>query len=169
MTKAWYVVFPMALFFFCFSFQSFMLHIGTAFYAHFQRALTYMKWKVGNYLTCAGNESSGDNENEAVRDGNVRIPMFILDLSGFIPAALCVSAFVYSSYKQRFHVGLWYKTFLIACCMAVMKGILDVVTILPDSIGWNQCKERLGEPALQKMRNRHFFSNFWGSIWQAGI
>lgn len=26
--------------------------------------------------------------------------------------------------------------------MAVMKGILDVVTILPDSIGWNQCLTR---------------------------
>ena len=30
-----------------------------------------------------------------------------------------------------------------------MKGILDVVTILPDSIGWEQCKERLGDPVLQ--------------------
>ncbi|CAK9005340.1 unnamed protein product [Durusdinium trenchii] len=185
MTKAWYVVFPMALFFFCFSFQSFMLHIGTAFYVRYMERIegalpegTDLHEVEGGELfdlvartvaLSAGNESSGDNENEAVRDGNVRIPMFILDLSGFIPAALCVSAFVYSSYKQRFHVGLWYKTFLIACCMAVMKGILDVVTILPDSIGWNQCKERLGEPALQKMRNRHFFSNFWGSIWQALI
>jgi len=64
-------------------------------------------------------------------------------------------------------VGLWYKTYLIACCMAVMKGILDVVTILPDSIGWKQCKERLGPEAFEKMKDRHFFTDFWGSMSQA--
>ena len=31
--------------------------------------------------------------------------------------------------------------------MAVMKGILDVVTILPDSIGW---KQNLGPEGLQE-------------------
>jgi hypothetical protein len=33
--QLWYVVFPMMLFFFCFSFQSFMLHIATALYVRY--------------------------------------------------------------------------------------------------------------------------------------
>jgi len=183
-TQAWYVVFPMVVFFFCFGFQSFMLHIATAFYVRYMERIdnvlphsTELSDVEGGELfdlvartvaLTAVNETSGESE-EAVRNGNVRIPMSILDLSGFIPAALCVSAFAYSYYKGRFHVGLWYKTYLIACCMAVMKGILDVVTILPDSIGWKQCKERLGPEAFEKMKDRHFFSDFWGSMAQAVV
>lgn len=184
-TQLWYVVFPMMLFFFCFSFQSFMLHIATALYVRYMERIDNVLPERTNLADVEGGElfdlvartvalaAAHGNETEAseeaVRNGNVRIPMSILDLSGAIPAALCTSAFLFSYYKGRFHVGLWYKTYLIACCMAVMKGILDVVTILPDSIGWKQCKERLGPEAFEKMKDRHFFTDFWGSMSQAVV
>ena len=43
--------------------------------------------------------------------------------------------------------------------MAVMKGILDVVTILPDSIGW---KQNLGSEGLQErmLENLGWLYNF---------
>ena len=43
--------------------------------------------------------------------------------------------------------------------MAVMKGILDVVTILPDSIGW---KQNLGPEGLQErmLENLGWLYNF---------
>lgn len=37
---------------------------------------------------------------------------------------------------------LWSKVFLIASLLFVFKGLLDCVTILPDSIGWEQCMKR---------------------------
>ena len=85
-----------------------------------------------------------------MRNGNLRIPLSILDVSGrgplikelrtaggLLPGALCApeaqipikfvlflarmtprGAFLYSAYKRDrgFHIGMWYKTILIACC-----------------------------------------------------
>jgi len=184
--QATYVLYPMFLFFCCFALQSFLLHVTTALYV---RYMDRIKDELET-LRSASNQPVGlakveggemfdlvshlfvateTGENEAVRDGNVKIPMFILDLSGIIPAGLCVLTFGASAYLNRFHIGLWYKTFLVACCMAIMKGILDLVTVLPDSIGWKQCQERLGDAALQQLRDRRWFSNFWATLWQAMI
>ncbi|CAJ1395751.1 unnamed protein product [Effrenium voratum] len=176
--QAWYVIFPVLLFMLCFAIQSFFLHIATAFYVRYmdrlQNSVESLGAKVGSTVDLAAVEggelfdlvarmaatNSTSDPTEAVRDGNIKIPMIVLDLSGIIPAFLCVSCFAYSFVQKRFHIGLWYKTFLIACCMAIMKGVLDVVTVLPDSIGWQQCKDRLGEVGLQKMLHRHFFTDF---------
>ncbi|CAE7786413.1 ppdK [Symbiodinium sp. CCMP2456] len=185
--KAKYVLYPMFLFFCCFALQSFLLHVTTALYVRYmdriKDELETLKLASSNQPVGLSKVEGGEmfdlvshlfvatetGENEAVRDGNVKIPMFILDLSGIIPAGLCVLTFGASAYLDRFHIGLWYKTFLVACCMAIMKGILDLVTVLPDSIGWNQCQARLGDAALQQLRDRRWFSNFWATLWQAII
>ncbi|CAJ1341424.1 unnamed protein product [Effrenium voratum] len=168
--QVWYVLFPLLLFMLCFALQSFLLHVATAFYVRFMARLENSVESFDANLTAVeGGElfdlvarmvaTDAASDQEAVPDGNHKIPTFVLDLSGAIPGALCVSAFAFSALKGRFHIGLWYKTFLIACSMAIIKGVLDIVTVLPDSIGWQQCKDRLGPAAYDKMLNRHFFQS----------
>ncbi|CAE7760478.1 ppdK [Symbiodinium sp. KB8] len=184
--KAKYVLYPMFLFFCCFALQSFLLHVTTALYVRYMdrikveledlrsdsnHSVGLSKVEGGEMFDLVSHlfVATETGENEAVRDGNVKIPMFILDLSGIIPAGLCVLTFGASAWLDRFHIGLWYKTFLVACCMAIMKGILDLVTVLPDSIGWKQCQARLGDDALARLRKRAWFSNFWATLSEAII
>jgi len=60
------------------------------------------------------------------------------------------------------------KTMLVASCMAILKGTWDAMTVLPDSIGWESCKERLGEDGLAEMRNMSFIlGSFLTEVWGA--
>jgi len=48
--------------------------------------------------------------------------------------------------------------------MAVVKGVFDVVTILPDSSGWHTCKERLGNDGFQRVRHLDLFGSWFQSL-----
>jgi len=98
--------------------------------------------------------------------GKASVPMRILDASGFIPLVLCVTAYVYSWWRGQFSIGLWNKTFIVASCMAVLKGVFDVVTILPDSSGWNTCQQRLGHKTIEQFKQARFAEDLDGAFWR---
>eukprot|EP00927_Polykrikos_kofoidii_P010098 TRINITY_DN14272_c0_g1_i1.p1 TRINITY_DN14272_c0_g1~~TRINITY_DN14272_c0_g1_i1.p1 ORF type:complete len:530 (-),score=70.17 TRINITY_DN14272_c0_g1_i1:67-1656(-) len=53
---------------------------------------------------------------------------------------------------------VWTKTLLSASVLMMFKGVLSMVTILPDSSGWSSCvSERLQEDGLAWMREKHGF------------
>jgi len=71
------------------------------------------------------------------------------------------------SYKNgHTNLCLWTKTFLVLSCMALLKGLFDVVTILPDSSGWDVCKERLQKEGVAALRPIHFTQHFWSAFFE---
>lgn len=173
--QCWYIVRPMFLFFFSFAFQSLMLHITTHFY------IVYMIQEEGDnerienggqLLDLVGNFvarwlGTGAEGQGAVLEGSVAIPLKLLDASGGVPLLLCGGCYVLAFFYEGFNIGLWNKSFMVASILAIMKGIFDVITILPDSIGWESCKDRLGEAGLRTMRENHFIHNFWPTLFKA--
>merc|ERR1719210_3286528 len=73
-------------------------------------------------------------------------------------------AYLYAAYRGNFNIGLWNKTFIVGSIMAILKGIFDVVTILPDSTGWKSCKERLGKEGIASFREMSFVADFDGAF-----
>jgi hypothetical protein len=93
------------------------------------------------------------------------IPLMLLDASGAIPMLLCFGSYVITTWKGDCHIGLWCKTFLIASIMATIKGVFDLVTILPDSSGWENCKNRLGPDGIEAFKTMFDFSgNFFAAL-----
>lgn len=56
---------------------------------------------------------------------------------------------------------LWTRTLIAGAVLAALKGFLAVVTIIPDSDGWDACKARLGSDGLRFFRH--------GSSWGYGF
>eukprot|EP00440_Ansanella_granifera_P062198 gb/GFBE01067432.1/.p1 GENE.gb/GFBE01067432.1/~~gb/GFBE01067432.1/.p1 ORF type:complete len:601 (+),score=109.87 gb/GFBE01067432.1/:1-1803(+) len=178
--KAWYLIVPMLLFMVCFGFQSFLLHVATHFYVYYMEAGPPARRHsggqlydlIGNYVgSLVLSQNHNVTEEGAVIEGNVDVPLTALDISGAVPLAMCVAAYVLAMWQHSFNIGLWNKTFLVASIMAVLKGVFDAVTILPDSIGWDDCKERLGEAGLETIRQldwtqKSFFSTLGRAVFE---
>jgi len=178
--KLGYVAGPMILFMTCFAIQSFLLHVATHFYVRYmesgpqsRRESEGMLFDIGaefvaGYVgtTAATTKASTDG---AVSDseGRIKIPLAALDASGIIPCVLCAMSFTRSLWQGYFHIGLWTKAFLVASIAAVLKGVFDAVTVLPDSIGWKACKARLTEEGLDQMRSVHWRHNFFSGLLEA--
>jgi len=103
----------------------------------------------------------------AVTEGRFEIPLMILDASGVTPAMICMFSFVFGWTQNSFSIKVWTQTFIVASTMAVFKGIADVVTIMPDSIGWEACKERLQGGGLRQMEDMDFSGNIVSGLMQA--
>lgn len=172
--KARYIIWPMCLFAMAFAFQSFMLHAATHFYVYYMdHGSAHRRHEGGQLFDLVGNGvaqflvKNQTAHQGPVIQGSIKIPLKVLDASGAIPALLCVVAYLISSRHDAFNIGLWMKTGIVASMCAIMKGLFDVVTILPDSIGWASCQERLSKPGLAEMRRFHWFDDFWGTLWSA--
>lgn len=176
--KMGYVAGPMLLFMICFAIQSFLLHVATHFYVRYmdsgpqsRRDSEGMLFDVGAEFVAGYVGTTKANHHGAVSDseGRVNIPLWALDASGIIPCIFCASSFIRSLCQGYFHIGLWTKAFLVASIVAVLKGVFDAVTILPDSIGWKACKARLTDDGLAQMRSVHwrhnFLSGFLEQLW----
>jgi hypothetical protein len=107
------------------------------------------------------------NNIGAVTSGSVKIPLVVLDLTGAIPGIICMLSYLATAYKGNFNIGLWNKTFIVGSIMAVMKGIFDAVTIMPDSIGWEACKARLTDSGIEQIRSFHFSHGFLPALFRA--
>lgn len=193
--RLYYIACPMAMFFMAFVFQSFMLHVATRLYVRYMDKGSEERRHdggqlfdlVGQFIAAKYRESQGmsitSRSQGAVLEGSLPIPMKLLDLTAMVPLALCFMSYLFTFVlecgggarlgwtaikdKATFNIGLWNKTFLVASCMAVLKGVFDVVTILPDSIGWEACQARLEDGGLKQLRGFHFIHEFWPTLWDA--
>mmetsp|Transcript_135381 Transcript_135381/g.432898 ORF Transcript_135381/g.432898 Transcript_135381/m.432898 type:complete len:528 (+) Transcript_135381:151-1734(+) len=163
--KLWYLSFPCGIFAFCFFIQSVMLHLATHFYIYYmeleekagggkhQHARLFDL--VGNWIAwLVGGERK--KTGDAIIDGNVQIPIKLLDASGLIPVFLFCSVYAFAVFRDKFSIGLWNKTFIVASCMALLKGTFDLVTIMPDSMGWENCKARISESERETFHSLKF-------------
>jgi len=141
---------PMSLFkwltpvfacFMSFCFQSVMLHLATMNYV----------WSHTEPLSDMGHRLLGEQ----------KISMKVLDcISMGAMAAFMLGALVLRDLR------LWIKVFSCASMLFFWKGVLDYITIMPDSIGWENCKERLtpaGDNFFQGLQHASA-SKFWREL-----
>jgi len=166
--KAWYIFRPMLLFMVAFMIQSLLLHVATHFYIVYMRDLGHLQHNAEDPVPYRMQQGQlfdlGAELSDLVRKGGSTIPLGLLDLSGGIPALMCMGCYLYAFYTKTFSIGLWNKTFLVASFMALTKGLFDMVTILPDSSGWEVCQGRLKEEGLEALGALQFGTAFWGTV-----
>lgn len=142
---------PAFTFAFAFFFQSCCLHIATHFYVQWMYRLRHnLEHRNGVETTISGEKLSTDIEEGALHDqianwvGYQDIPMEYLDA---ISASVPMIWLVLVVHRRDLHT--WSKCCFCGAILAVCKGLLGVMTVVPDSTGWSHCKDRLGEHGIE--------------------
>jgi len=107
--------------------QNVQLHIGTVRYVEMMRVAPN---------TCP--DTLYDTFHEML--GYAKIDMNALDKITLIPVAVWGIGTLYLR-----DLRLWTKIFCCAAILHVWKGVFTWITVLKDSSGWDNCKERLGD------------------------
>lgn len=66
-------------------------------------------------------------------------------------AALLPMCFVVGCWFSG-HLDLWTKVFMCHALLALTKGVIDLMTVMPDSNGWQVCQARLGADGIASFR-----------------
>lgn len=138
-----------------------MLHIATFYYvkgilrfeAAFQRMPGYTEDEKAKQFFSAGlskdSVSFGSLQDPLEAQLGFRhVPLKALDAVALVFPFLWFCAVIYLRDVQA-----WTKVLLCHSVLAFGKGIFGATTIIPDSIGWANCKARLGEKGLAYFRN----------------
>jgi len=155
MHQIYYYIRPIFIFGLCFSYQSICLHLATRQYLLYMK--NNSKWELVDIVE--------DSLVSLLKSNHIDIPIQILDLIGIIPMisnCLLISIAIYYKYDV---LSVLNKTFLIGSILAVIKGTLDIVTILPDSNGYEHCKVRLGPDTITFLTNLNFDTKFFKSFY----
>jgi hypothetical protein len=153
--KCSYWICPICIFLFFFMFQSICLHITTKEYIEYIEIL-----KKNNKLNSGGQLFDVIGNYLNTKKINVIVPLFILDFIGCFPMVLFMCLTMSAIYFKYECIDVYNKTFIIGSMMAFFKGILDIVTIIPDSNGWYECKHRLNDKSFEFIKNLNFNNNF---------
>jgi len=138
-----------------------MLHIGTHYYLVWMQKIDAMMESTDQVSPTTDSEVLSSKLGEgALHDvladalGYTEINLRYLDFLCFlIPTAWLIGT-VYTR-----NLGLWVKCMLCACFLALGKGILCWATVIPDSIGWSNCKHRLGRDGVELYLNGFHFQD----------
>ena len=134
-----YYLRPIVLFMVCFFFQSVCLHISTKEY------LDYMK-DMNN--TGQLRDIPEDLISNTLNGQQININIHLIDFIGSTPLIIYGLTNIVCLFKGLECVSILNKTFIIGSLLALMKGIFDLVTIIPDSNGYVECKNRLGTSSI---------------------
>jgi len=115
-----------------------------------------LEHKQGVETTITGEVLSSNIAEGALHDqfaswlGYRDIPMHYMDaMSISVPLVW----FIVVVSKRDLHI--WTKCCLCGAILAVCKGLLGCMTVVPDSTGWSHCKDRLGEEGVQYFQGAH--------------
>eukprot|EP00397_Hematodinium_sp_SG-2012_P007981 GEMP01008032.1.p1 GENE.GEMP01008032.1~~GEMP01008032.1.p1 ORF type:complete len:906 (+),score=102.71 GEMP01008032.1:163-2880(+) len=157
---------PFLAFVFCFYLQNVGLHIGTHYYIRWMKTLHK---QLSNTIEA---ENQG-MENLSSRIGEGSLHDVFADYLGFteinliyldVLTVIIPMAWTFGTIYTR-SVTLWTKCWCCACCLALGKGIMAFSTVIPDSIGWSNCKERLGSDGIFLYDHGFTFrKRFWNSL-----
>lgn len=152
LTKSIYWISIISVFSSFFFFQSICLHIATKKYIGYVEELNFnteyqLYDIIGSSITT-----------------KFDIPLYILDFLGCFPVLLYFGITLYGVSKNYDCIDIFNKTLIIASILAFLKGLLDVVTIVPDSNGWSVCKKRLNDDSIQFIKELDFSDNFLVSV-----
>jgi len=92
------------------------------------------------------------------------IPIIYLDSIALFSLSLFIISYLISQYYNKDTYCIFIKTILIASILAIIKGIIDLVTIIPDSAGYNKCISRLGNDTINFLTNLDFDNNLINSL-----
>jgi len=126
-----------------FFFQNVCLHIATYYYVMWMHRLE-SDLKAEPHPDVTAEDLSARIETGALHDavhdylGREDINMQTLDMmSACLPAIWLVLVFKFKDWR------LWTKCCICGSLLAIGKGVLAVMTVVPDSTGWEGCKARL--------------------------
>jgi len=158
---------------FCFALSFFIqnlcLHLGTYYYVQWMTRLegnldfnateaTFANETLSSRIACG---SLHDMFSDYF--GKVEVPMFALDMMSVSIPMVWFAATIYT-----IDLHLWAKCCLCGSLLALGKGFCAIATVVPDSTGWEGCKERLGVSGVlwfQDERNMQFENNIITSLW----
>jgi hypothetical protein len=136
------LIFYGILFIFANLFQSICLHIATK-----------------KYL-------DSNNHTQLIDIVNIEynIPIIYLDLIAIFTLLLFIISYLFVYYFDKNIYYILIKTIILASTLAIMKGIFDLVTIIPDSSGYEKCISRLGNDTIYFLINLNFNNDFLNSL-----
>eukprot|EP00913_Durusdinium_trenchii_P029428 g27586.t1 len=147
-----------------------LLHIATFYYvkgilrfeAAFKPNPDYKEDASTQHFFSAG--LTPDSDPIEAQLGFKDVPLKALDAVALVFPFLWFCAVLYLQDVQA-----WTKVLLCHSVLAVGKGIFGATTIIPDSIGWANCKKRLGPAGLAYFQNeaRAKRRQRWGSTGRA--
>jgi hypothetical protein len=94
----------------------------------------------------------------------ININIHLIDFIGSIPLIIYGLTNIVCLFKGLECVSILNKTFIIGSLLAVFKGIFDLVTIIPDSNGYANCKNRLGPDSIHFLNELNFKNNLIKSL-----
>lgn len=147
------------------------LHQGTYFYVHEMTEveqwykyrphapkINQEKWphlSVGSNTSDVSFGSMNDVVESMVHWEN--IPIGSLDkLAALFPLFFITFAFL------RCRLRVWTRVMICHAFLAIGKGLLGMITTVPDSIGWHNCQERLTEKNVLWFQQEHSFWDILG-------
>lgn len=172
----WFV--PPLIGFSSFIFQNVCLHINTAHYIEYMMAFEEVANATTitnrmNQMKDVGDDGLMHRNLERIGQGrlfdvldevvstsfpNINRDMQIswTDAIAATPAMLFVSVWGFLALLKDHgdkNIGIWTKTFFVFAVMNVGKGLFDTATTVPDSAGWQKCKDRLTIQGVQAIEN----------------
>lgn len=164
-------------------FSIMMLHVATHYYINYMDAwqdivnatnITKLEIEAGDNLDLKFNlqrikdgqlwDSMDNLVRHQLGDKALTLPIAIMDGIAFVPGALYVLIFLAFLLMGRdVNLDIFTKTCFVGSCMAIFKGILDPITIMPDSSGWANCQSRLHPEGVALMRNASQFA-LWSNL-----
>jgi len=76
-------------------------------------------------------------------------------------AALFPATFIFFAFS-RCRLRVWTKVMICHVFLAIGKGLLGMITTVPDSIGWHNCQQRLGKENVLWFQQEHSFLDILG-------
>jgi len=154
--KCIYIIYYILLFVFAFLFQSICLHITTKIYIDEMFTLYQLNetYNQGKLIDIVGSNIKN----------NITIPILVLDYIGFIPLFAFICLTIVSESSNNKSIKIFFKTMINGSILAILKGLLDIVTIIPDSSGISVCKSRLTTEQYNYLHQLNFKDDFFQSL-----
>jgi len=160
-----------------------LLHIGTWYYVNqmelqtklFDRVATVKSeeiLKAANITLSIGwredgNLTTSDGRAGTLSWGSLNDPLhsylgfkqvdigFLDTIAAAFPALFCLMAVLMDE------LGVWTKVMICNALLALGKGLFGVMTTVPDSKGWFECRERLNAGGIDWMKTYHSWTEFF--------
>lgn len=159
---------PFGLMMFSTFISMWLLHIATYYYVH------SMLQFEGNYrLRTTSNFSDPVRLSPGIRSTDVsfgsledplehqlgykKINIHALDaIAALFPLAFMVLSVLTDA------LGIFTKTMIAHCFLALGKGFFSICTVVPDSAGWQTCKERIGDAGIHWLSQERTYAEILG-------
>lgn len=187
--KCCYWLWPPVIGMCCYIFQITMLHVATHYYINYmdvwQEAINGTNFTELERQAEAHHQLDLKFNLQRIEDGQLwdsmdnvirhrlaetgktqlfALPIGVMDAIAFVPGMMYVSLFVlFLKPGHDVNIEIFTKTCFVGSAMAFSKGILDAITVMPDSSGWKNCQKRLKPQGVEALRDSQRFA-LWKNL-----